>query len=165
MADQIPDPDYNKLLVNPTLRNYVESDEEFRVAVEAGIASAATGPNRDLGIVVAEIEGEPTAAPNQLSPEAERDFSEILEWISARSGPESADNARRRITAALLRMDIAGHTTRKGRVANTGERAIPLLPYLAILQLHLNPVLCSPPDRVVVLRILHGARQRPGYVL
>ena len=41
--------------IYPGIRSFVLSDAEFREAVQAGIESAKSGPNRDLDVVAAEI--------------------------------------------------------------------------------------------------------------
>ena len=52
MADLVPG---NDVRVNKALRCYVETEAQFRTAVEAGLASAARGPNRDIDTVMNEV--------------------------------------------------------------------------------------------------------------
>jgi plasmid stabilization system protein ParE len=83
---------------------------------------------------------------------ASDDFKEIIGYLAERS-PASA----RRVAAAVLdtvKALGAFATGRVGRVAGTYEIVVSRLPYIIAYAIDREPT----PEQIVVLRIIHGAR-------
>ena len=86
---------------------------------------------------------------------AARDLDDILDWIS-RDSPRAAAELVRRILARIDRLAILGvaHIGRPGLVEGTRE----LIEALYIIVY----VVDEPAEEVIVLAIIHGARNRKG---
>jgi toxin ParE1/3/4 len=83
------------------------------------------------------------------------DLDEILDWIS-RDNPRAAAALVRRILARVERLATPGlsHMGRPGLVEGTRELVEP--PYIIVYMVD------EPADQIVVLAIVHGARDREG---
>ena len=83
------------------------------------------------------------------------DLDEILDWIS-RDNPRAAAALVRRILARVERLATPGlsHMGRPGLVEGTRELVEP--PYIIVYMVD------EPVDEIVVLAIVHGARDREG---
>ena len=83
------------------------------------------------------------------------DLDEILDWVS-RDNPRAAAALVRRILARVERLATPGlsHMGRPGLVEGTRELVEP--PYIIVYMVD------EPVDEIVVLAIVHGARDREG---
>jgi toxin ParE1/3/4 len=90
-----------------------------------------------------------------VSEAAARDLDDILDWIS-RDNPRAAAKLVQRILARMDRLAIAGlaHIGRPGLVQGTRELVEP--PYIIVYMVD------EPAEEIVVLAIVHGARDREG---
>jgi toxin ParE1/3/4 len=86
---------------------------------------------------------------------AAADLDGIFDWIS-KDSPRSAAEMVRRIRARVNRLATAGlpHVGRPGRVR--GTRELVESPYIIVYSVN------ETADEVVVLAIIHGARNREG---
>jgi len=86
---------------------------------------------------------------------AAADLDGIFDWIS-RDNPRAAAELVRRIRARINRLGIAGlsHVGRPGLVK--GTRELVEAPYIIVYAIN------EAADEVVVLAVLHGARNREG---
>lgn len=86
-------------------------------------------------------------------PIAERDRENQLSYIGERN-PSAAVDIGDAIEAAVRRLGDYPHMGRPGRVEGTRERVVNGTPYVIAYRVE--------PAAVVILRLLHGARQWPG---
>ncbi|ETW99518.1 MAG: hypothetical protein ETSY1_14765 [Candidatus Entotheonella factor] len=84
--------------------------------------------------------------------DAEEDLDKIFEYI-LEDNPQAVLRMVDRIRQAVQRLIEHPHLGRAGRVADTRELVISGTPYLVPYQVL--------DDRIVILRVLHGARQWP----
>lgn len=80
------------------------------------------------------------------------DRDDIFTHIEAES-PRAAVAVDEHIAQAVLRLVEFPESGRSGRVPGTRELVIPRTPYIAVYALT--------PDRIRILRVLHGARMWP----
>ncbi|MEX2650731.1 MAG: type II toxin-antitoxin system RelE/ParE family toxin [Alphaproteobacteria bacterium] len=84
------------------------------------------------------------------------DFDEAIGTI-ARDDSRAARSVADRIDAAIQSL-AATPTGRRGRVPGTYEKVVHGLPYIVAYALRTHP---SGDDRLIVLRVIHGARDWP----
>ncbi len=84
---------------------------------------------------------------------ARADLNGIWDYIE-RSDPTAAELAESRILAAVEGLSECPRRGRPGRVAGTRELVLPATPYIVVYT--------TEEPRVVVLRVIHGAMDRPG---
>jgi plasmid stabilization system protein ParE len=84
------------------------------------------------------------------------DFDAAIAWI-ARDDPRAALSVADRIDAAIQAL-AATPTGRRGRVPGTYEKVVRGLPTIVAYALRAHP---SGDDRLIVLRVIHGARDWP----
>lgn len=85
-------------------------------------------------------------------PDAEHDFESIIEYI-ADDNPVAAIAQGDEIESQIAGLLEHRHRGRSGRVKGTRELVIVRTPYIASY--------CIKPDKIQILRILHGAQQWP----
>jgi addiction module RelE/StbE family toxin len=77
------------------------------------------------------------------------DLSEIVEYIAERN-PAAATNVAAALHRAAARLGIHPRAGRRGRVAGTRELVVPRLPFVIAYRMG--------PDRIEVVRVIHGRR-------
>jgi toxin ParE1/3/4 len=84
--------------------------------------------------------------------EAAADLDKIVEYIS-NARPETALRVARRIFEAIESLEAFPRRGRKGKVAGTHEFVLSPLPYIVVYRIER--------DAAVILRVYHGAQNRP----
>lgn len=90
---------------------------------------------------------------------ANDDFLGIVSWIAA-NNPAAAASVGRLILSAVQELDDFPFRGKPGRSPDTRELVVPGLPYLIVYSVDMAPPQ-TPPQTVVILRVLHGAMLWP----
>ena len=88
----------------------------------------------------------------RLAPAAEADLEHILDTIVAQN-PSAAERVQRSIARAVELLKFFPHIGRPGSVKGTREKPVKSLPYVIVYTVESN--------ELVVLRVYHGAQNRP----
>ncbi|MGA7324336.1 MAG: type II toxin-antitoxin system RelE/ParE family toxin [Rhodomicrobium sp.] len=88
----------------------------------------------------------------RLTLAAEADLSHVRETISSEN-PVAAERVRQSISRAIELLKFFPYLGRAGSVKGTREKAVKSLPYIIVYAVN--------DDELVVLRIYHGAQDRP----
>lgn len=84
---------------------------------------------------------------------AAQDLTQICDFIQERRSPATARRVAMTILHSVSRLAQFPETGRVGKLPGTRELVIARLPYLAIYRVR--------SEAIEILRILHGAQQRP----
>lgn len=84
---------------------------------------------------------------------AKRDFDEILEYTITVRNHQDALNIQQRFDRQISTLKTYPYAGRPGRIRNTRELVILRTPFIASYRIT--------NDRIIILRILHGARRWP----
>jgi len=95
--------------------------------------------------------------PVRWTEPAETDFLNIYDHI-ADTNPGAADRVGERLLTAIRSLGGLPRRGRRGRLAGTRELVVRGLPYIIVYSVHDTG---SGEPEVIVLRIVHGARQWP----
>lgn len=135
------------------LATSVEHDEWFRREVEKGRASARAERLLERDELVARIE-KPLSHLMRVrwTADAADDLERIADYIAA-DRPETAGRIAQDIVRTVDALDTFPNRVRPRRVEGTREPVLAPLPFIAVYEVHA--------DEVQVLRVLHGAQQRP----
>jgi toxin ParE1/3/4 len=85
---------------------------------------------------------------------ARRDYRNIIEWLADRN-LAAADRIADAIERAVANLADMPQIGRIGRVPGTRELVVPRTPYVVIYQID------DTDDRILLLRMLHGAQKWP----
>ncbi len=88
----------------------------------------------------------------RLAPAAEADLAHIRDTILTEN-PAAAERVQRAIARAIELIKFFPHIGRPGSVKETREKPVKSLPYIVVYKVL--------DDELVVLRIYHGAQDRP----
>jgi addiction module RelE/StbE family toxin len=84
--------------------------------------------------------------------DAADDLERICDYI-AETRPEAARRVAQSVVERIRTLETFPHLGRPGRVHGTREIAFPPLPFVAVYEVR--------DERIIVLRILHGAQRWP----
>lgn len=84
--------------------------------------------------------------------EAADDLDGIVEYISE-TRPDAALKVARRVFEAVESLEVFPRRGRKGKIAGTNELVLSPLPYILVYRIER--------EAVVILRVYHGAQNRP----
>jgi toxin ParE1/3/4 len=88
----------------------------------------------------------------RLAPAAEADLAHIRDTILS-ANPVAAERVQRSIARAIELLKFFPHIGRPGSVKGTREKPVKALPYIAVY--------ATEDEELVILRIFHGAQNRP----
>jgi addiction module RelE/StbE family toxin len=88
----------------------------------------------------------------RLAPAAEADLAHIRDTVLS-ANPAAAERIQRSVARAIELLKYFPHIGRPGTVKGTREKPVKSLPYIIVYSVE--------EDELVILRIFHGAQNRP----